>query len=194
MKAPFTIGKKRIEDTESWRCNEDPARLDNFYIKFLGRGGDRVLTEDVKWLAITHKSFDQGRRGYNDKLAFFGRRILNLQTSLELLYSSEIQRQASRKSFDDDRVPFTHPALDGLVNLTNVPLSEVLNKSRMAQLAGRMGMREILRWPSDLDQSGIEVVLTTTVYAIIGAIALQRGGDVANAAARERVLKPLGIC
>jgi len=31
------------------------------------------------------------------------------------------------------------------------------------------------------------------VFAIIGAIALQRGGDVAAEVAREKVLKPLGI-
>jgi large subunit ribosomal protein L15 len=46
--------------------------LDRFYIKFLGRGGDEVLTDEVKWLAITHKSFDQGRRGFNDRLAYLG--------------------------------------------------------------------------------------------------------------------------
>jgi hypothetical protein len=47
--------------------------------------------------------------------------------------------------------------------------------------------------PKDLDASGVNVVLTTTLYAIIGAIALQKGGDVAARVARERVLKPLGI-
>jgi large subunit ribosomal protein L15 len=36
-------------------------------------------------------------------------------------------------------------------------------------------------------------VLTSAIYAIIGAVALQRGGDVAAAVAREKVLKPLGI-
>ena len=70
MKAPY---RWRIEDTEKkWECNSDPVRLDRFYVKMLGRGGDKVLTEEVKWLAITHKSFDQGRRGFNDRLAFFG--------------------------------------------------------------------------------------------------------------------------
>ena len=56
----------------AWKCNNDPAKLDQFYEKFLGRGGDAILTEEIKWLAITHKSFDQGRRGFNDRLAFFG--------------------------------------------------------------------------------------------------------------------------
>lgn len=44
-----------------------------------------------------------------------------------------------------------------------------------------------------LEASGIEVVLTTSLYAIIGAIALQKGGYAAAKVARERVLKPLGI-
>lgn len=52
--------------------NEDPAILDQVYVKVLGNGGDKLLTEEVKWLAVTHKSFDHGRRGYNDRLAFFG--------------------------------------------------------------------------------------------------------------------------
>ncbi len=70
MKAPFAW---RITDpAKKWECNSDPARLDNFYTKFLGRGGDKMLTEEVKWLAITHKSFDQGRRGFNDRLSFLG--------------------------------------------------------------------------------------------------------------------------
>lgn len=78
MKAPFPT---RIRDPEkAWECNSDPARLDDFYIKFLGRGGENVLTEEVKWLAVTHKSFDQGRRGFNDRLAFFGKAITHTKS------------------------------------------------------------------------------------------------------------------
>jgi large subunit ribosomal protein L15 len=44
-----------------------------------------------------------------------------------------------------------------------------------------------------LNASGIELILAHTMYAIIGAIALQKGGDVAARVAREKVLKPLGI-
>lgn len=70
MIAPFS---HRIKDpAKAFEVNNDPAKVDQMYIKFLGRGGDKVLTEELKWLAITHKSFDQGRRGFNDRLAFFG--------------------------------------------------------------------------------------------------------------------------
>jgi len=70
MKAPYPI--RLADPAKKWECNSDPALLDKFYIRFLGRGGDQMLTEEVKWLAITHKSFDQGRRGFNDRLAYMG--------------------------------------------------------------------------------------------------------------------------
>jgi len=160
-----------------------------------------VLTEEVKWLAVTHKSFDQGRRGFNDRLAFFGRRIINLQASLAFLNSEVATQTQSLSTSSDpnspDRVPFSHPALNGLENISNIQLSEVLHRNRLAALATQMGMRDIIRWRprliQDLEGSGITIVLTTSLYAIIGAIALQKGGDVANLVARERVLKPLGI-
>jgi len=44
-----------------------------------------------------------------------------------------------------------------------------------------------------METSGVDVVLTSAVYAIIGAIALQKGGFIAGQIAREKVLKPMGI-
>lgn len=70
MKAPFPVALK--DPSKAWEANSDPKLLDQFYIRFLGKGGDTVLSDEVKWLAITHKSFDQGRRGFNDRLAFLG--------------------------------------------------------------------------------------------------------------------------
>jgi large subunit ribosomal protein L15 len=70
MKAPYPWKPK--DPSKAFQCNEDPEKLDSFYANFLGRGGDKMLAEEIKWLAITHKSFDQGRRGFNDRLAFFG--------------------------------------------------------------------------------------------------------------------------
>ncbi len=70
MKAPF---HPRIKDpTKAYTVNEDPAVLDAMYAGLLGRGGENALSDEVKWLAVTHKSFDQGRRGFNDRLAFLG--------------------------------------------------------------------------------------------------------------------------
>lgn len=41
--------------------------------------------------------------------------------------------------------------------------------------------------------SGSEVVLAQALYAIIGAVALQRGGESAVTVVRERILQPLGL-
>ena len=70
MAAPFRLRPRNPEN--EYRVNEDPERLDQVYIRVLGSGGDKLLTDEVKWLAVTHKSFDHGRRGFNDRLAFFG--------------------------------------------------------------------------------------------------------------------------
>ena len=71
MVAPFR-SKPPPRKPSYFAVNEDPERLDKVYMEVLGKSGDQVLTEEVKWLAVTHKSFDQGRRGYNDRLAFLG--------------------------------------------------------------------------------------------------------------------------
>jgi large subunit ribosomal protein L15 len=42
------------------------------YVRLLGEGGDKLLSEEVKWLAVTHQSYDQGRRGFNDRLSYLG--------------------------------------------------------------------------------------------------------------------------
>lgn len=70
MVAPFR-SKPPVENND-FKVNQDPETLDKIYIRVLGRGGDQMLTDEVKWLAVTHKSFDHGRRGYNDRLSFLG--------------------------------------------------------------------------------------------------------------------------
>lgn len=47
--------------------------------------------------------------------------------------------------------------------------------------------------PNDLRASGLELVLAHTMYAIIGAVSLEKGGLVATNLARERILEPLGV-
>lgn len=70
MVAPFRT--RPLPEGPVFEVNEDPRRLDDAYIRMLGPNGDKVLSDEVKWLAVTHKSFDHGRRGFNDRLAFIG--------------------------------------------------------------------------------------------------------------------------
>jgi large subunit ribosomal protein L15 len=68
MRAPVTLNS----GNRPYTCNNDPAKLDAMYTRLFGSGRGNIISEDVKWLAVTHKSFDQGRRGFNDRLAYLG--------------------------------------------------------------------------------------------------------------------------
>jgi large subunit ribosomal protein L15 len=72
MKAPLQLDFAKSPRNKVWAVNNDPARLDDVYNRLLGPGGSKMLPEELKWLAVTHKSFDQGRRGFNDRLALLG--------------------------------------------------------------------------------------------------------------------------
>jgi large subunit ribosomal protein L15 len=75
MKMPFSINVAKKPSRSVWKCNDRPEILDAMYKRFLGPGGDTMLPDEIKWLAITHKSFDQGRRGFNTRLAYYGTSI-----------------------------------------------------------------------------------------------------------------------
>lgn len=74
---------------------------------------------------------------------------------------------------------------------------QVLDKVRLARLAATYGLDSVVRWKpkksDNLEGSGVETVLAHTIYSIVGAVAMERGGEVANRMARERVLQPLGL-
>jgi large subunit ribosomal protein L15 len=64
----------RSRRNSPYKVNDDPLKLDRVYANFLGtRESSEQLGEETKWLAVTHKSFDHGRRGFNDRLAFLGK-------------------------------------------------------------------------------------------------------------------------
>jgi large subunit ribosomal protein L15 len=73
MKAPVSMQRPKNPKRSVWKTNEDPEVLDQFYERFLGPQGPGLLSDELKWLAVTHKSFDQGRRGFNDRLAYIGK-------------------------------------------------------------------------------------------------------------------------
>lgn len=72
MKAPMRMNIAKDEANRTWVVNYDPKRLDDMYDRLLGPGGADMLPNELKWQAVTHKSFDYGRRGFNDRLALLG--------------------------------------------------------------------------------------------------------------------------
>lgn len=148
-----------------------------------------------------------------------GRRILQLQASLALIQGGERSPNAYQSSAD--RIPFTHPSLTGLHNLSSNMKNYLTSKLKLSELARVYEAGEVIRWqpkrvssfhtfprplllqkrtdlsrlsqPARLRESGLDLVLANTMYAIVGAIALEKGGVVANEVAREALLIPLGF-
>ena len=46
---------------------------------------------------------------------------------------------------------------------------------------------------ANLQSSGLPSVTSQALFAIVGAVALQKGGEVANNIVREQILSPLGL-
>ncbi|KAF1346094.1 ribonuclease-III-like-domain-containing protein [Delphinella strobiligena] len=181
------VRTRRAPNQPLFVVNQDASLLDNVYRKVLGKEGDQMLPEELKWLAVTHKSFDHARRGFNDRLAYLGKRIVDLQCSLALLNAPQMLGRTSSQ----------HTALKGLDNVTQLAKTETLDRFRLAQVAQSYGLDKVVRWKprkvDDLKTSGVDVVLAQTMYSIVGAVALHRGGEAANRIARERILSPLGL-
>lgn len=131
-----------------------------------------------------------------------GRRIVDLQTSQALINApqeKEWPRDNKGIPLPDNygRKPYLHPALAGLQGLTEEAQGAVLSKARLSQIAEGYGLDKVTRWKpkraDNLQGSGQESVLTTSLYAIIGAVALEKGGEVANKIVQDKVLTPLGF-
>lgn len=187
----FPLTRPKVPHRSGWSVNEDPAKLDDFYERFLGRHGARLLPEEIKWLAVTHKSFDFGRRGFNTRLAFYGRQIIVLEAMNEIMTSP----RAPDDYLNDPwrRKHYESPALQNVDKLSMNRPQDIVSLSGLAHVGLSNGLNEVMRWkpknPDNLKGSGLESVLATSIFAIIGAVSLQHGAEAASKIARERVIR-----
>ncbi|KAI1125994.1 RNase III domain-containing protein [Nemania abortiva] len=195
MKAPFSPHIVKNPLRSHWKVNEDPQKLDDALNTFLGRDGARMLPEELKWLAVTHKSFDQGRRGFNDRLAFLGRQICTLEAMESIITSVPKLDGMAADEYAEMRQPFEDPALRSLDNLSQSQPNDIFTMEKLTKLAIDTGLTEIVRWKPRLPEnplgSGFNTVMAGAVYSLVGAIALQNGGKAASRIVRERIMKNL---
>lgn len=159
MNMPIRLRTRRQGE---YKVNENPRKLDQALSSFFGDARNPIpLSDEVKWLTVTHKSFDHGKRGFNDRLAFLGmddhlskamkgafiadlsliigKRIVDLQTSLALLDAPLMKRQHNPQMFH-------HPDLSSLDNLTEHNKTGVVDRMRLSGLARQHGLHEVVRW------------------------------------------------
>ncbi|KYK60810.1 hypothetical protein DCS_01948 [Drechmeria coniospora] len=193
MKAPLQMDFAKSPRNKIWAVNNNPGRLDDMYNRLLGPGGAKMLPDELKWLAVTHKSFDQGRRGFNDRLALMGRLTLVMEATKDIV--SRPPLAGTRIPDENGREPLEHAQLASVDNLNVLGPKDVVGKEKLYALATNVGMMDVMRWkprlPERLEASGVEVVLNGAIFAIIGAITLQHGSVVASKMIRERILARL---
>lgn len=140
---------------------------------------------------------------------------MELQTSLGLLASRDASRFLGESLNDPHgREPFEHPATTNIETLLGNAKSFFTHHRQIARVAEEYEIPSVVRWqpknvscvrniffeakltsmqPENLQGSGSDMVYAQTVYAIIGALAMEQGGAVANRITREKVIESLGI-
>jgi large subunit ribosomal protein L15 len=149
MKAPFSQHITKNPKNSVWNVNEDPAKLDDALNNLLGKGGERLLPEELKWLAVTHKSFDQGRRGFNDRLAYLGRQIAVTEAMQSILSETAGplgDKTVKKDLFEGRREPFENAMLDRADQLTFQLPDSIFDLKKMQKLAVETGISEVVRW------------------------------------------------
>ncbi|KAA8912445.1 ribonuclease-III-like-domain-containing protein, partial [Sphaerosporella brunnea] len=196
-RAPYPIRARKY-----FAVNDDPKVLNEMYLKLFGK--DMRLTEEAKWQAVTHKSFDHGRQPYNAKLRFLGKKLLELHASFHLLErplkGSGLKDKEGKpqKYFSLEGAqyqspePFLHDDYKNLENVSSTRIEGYISTARLLPLAKEVELHKVMRWKpaqiNDLDRSGQDVVAMECLYAIVGAVALQKGGKIAGEFIDERVL------
>ncbi|KAH7318139.1 ribonuclease-III-like-domain-containing protein [Stachybotrys elegans] len=191
MKAPTVLDFAKKPSNKIWHVNNSPERLDAMYNRLLGKDGSKMLPEELKWLAVTHKSFDQGRRGFNDRLALMGRHTLTLEATKHIV--SQAPLPGARETKDAfGRKPFENKQLASVDNLSVLKPTDWVGMEALYLLAKKVDLLDVMRWkprlPDKLESSGVQPVLNGAILAIIGALTLQHGAAVGAQIVRERIL------
>lgn len=103
-----------------------------------------MLPEELKWLAVTHKSFDQGRRGFNHKLAMLGRSAMVLETAKRTISKSPLP--GSTVEDKHGRTPVDDAKLRTLDNLSVERVSDVFGDVQVNSLCRDVGLLDVIRW------------------------------------------------
>lgn len=196
MRAPFSPHIIKDPSRSIWHVNKDPQKLDDALASFIGRDGEKMLPDELKWLAVTHKSFDQGRRGFNDRLAFLGRQICIVEATESIISAPPNYETLVADPFAEERQPFEDGPIRSLDNLSQNQPTNVFSLEKLSQIAIETGLSKVVRWkprmPENEVASGSITVQAGAIYAIVGALALHNGGKAASKIVRERIMKKLG--
>ncbi|RPA76867.1 hypothetical protein BJ508DRAFT_364839 [Ascobolus immersus RN42] len=178
----------------------DVGLLRKAFENLLGEKWKDVLSDEVKWQCVTHISHDHGWKPHNDKLSFMGRRLLYLQATLAQIHDPVAPIPPAQPTLEEEKsgkyspAPvYYHEDFKNLHSTNYDSVGKLVDENVLAMIAMRAGITSMLQWtpsyPKNLAKSGQDSVAVHALFAIIGAIGLEKGGAVARQVIFERILK-----
>jgi large subunit ribosomal protein L15 len=128
--------------------------------------------------------------------------MVESETAMALAAKASSTPAPAEKIDEYGRQLFDHPQLRGIESLLDkssalTTVDTTLTKWSLFGLASKYGIPAVLRWKPkkavDPEKSGLDTVASQALYAIVGAVALERGGYEAKYLVREKILKPLKV-
>ncbi|ODQ65573.1 hypothetical protein NADFUDRAFT_82603 [Nadsonia fulvescens var. elongata DSM 6958] len=146
-------------------------------------GSEFALPDSLALQVLTHKSFQHGFKGYNEKLALIGDKLLKVHIdSYAIQQESTNVTRVNQINFDCLGSP-----MNKFLSNTNV----------LGEFALRHGLTDSIYWKCRLDNlgqsspadSGLYSVAEKTMTAIVGAISLHHGGAKAAQFVNQKLLQ-----
>lgn len=136
------------------------------------------ISDDLALQVLTHKSFGNGIKPYNEKLSAMGSKILNLFCA----------------KLVTDKATTNENAIDGknLDSLGSPIAKELSGRMSLGLFAKSTNLNSIMFWKSynhdlSFESSGEMKVSAQMMYALIGAITFTHGKEIAEAFIREKL-------
>lgn len=201
------------ESPQALRHPLDPSSIQSTLARIGVPGGASSLPDPLAAQVFTHKSFNHGKSGYNEKLAFLGRRVLELRLSQYLLSrpSSGPATAASTSSTSNDERTGAREGgagvdvdSDGTIDGRDVSVlkagrvGDLTTTERLGHLAMTLpGFTSALRWKprdeTDRLGSGEVVVAGKSLMALVGAIELHAGAAECRSFVQRVVIPGLDV-
>lgn len=136
------------------------------------------ISDDLALQVLTHKSFGNGIKPYNEKLSAMGAKILNLFCA----------------KLVTDKPTTNENAIDGknLDSLGSPIAKELAGRMSLGLFAKTTNLNSIMFWKSynhdlSFESSGEMKVSAQMMYALVGAITFTHGKEIAEAFIREKL-------
>lgn len=169
----------RLKMKPGYKVNEEFGLVRQLYGRLCGK--EDILEESVAWQAITLKSYNHGRSPYNEWLALFGKRFMNVELVEYLM----------------NRDTGSPNALNGknMDALGSHIVVSTLTAEKITPIARDSGLLRVMRWiprdPDDLPVSGEGRVALDCLHAIVGAVAMKKGYETAREIVAQRIFPTL---